>query len=81
MKKRKKSIGTLIVSTLILIALVPIVTMFYSSLRTSTRLLVERNEVSQVSSAKTVLETKKDKAIVIYLAFQPYVLPIVSMYN
>ena len=23
----------------------------------------------------------KDKAIVIYLAFQPYVLPIVSMYN
>lgn len=30
---------------------------------------------------KTVLETKKDKAIVIYLAFQPYVLPIVSMYN
>ena len=59
MKKRKKSIGTLIVSTLILIALVPIVTMFYSSLRTSTRLLVERNEVSQVSSAKTVLETKE----------------------
>ena len=30
---------------------------------------------------ETVLETKKDKAIVIYLAFQPYVLPIVSMYN
>ena len=24
---------------------------------------------------------KKTKAIVIYLAFQPYVLPIVSMYN
>ncbi len=30
---------------------------------------------------KNCFGNKKDKAIVIYLAFQPYVLPIVSMYN
>ncbi|MHC5269533.1 methyl-accepting chemotaxis protein [Enterococcus sp. LJL98] len=59
MKKRTRSIAPIIALVLLATALIPVFTMFYSSLSTSTTLLTERNHVSQESSADTVLEVKE----------------------
>lgn len=59
MKKRTKSIAPIIALVLLATALIPVFTMFYGSLSTSTKLLTERNHVSQESSADTVLEVKE----------------------
>ena len=59
-KTRTKSIGTAVALTLMLIALLPILAMFFTSLRTSTSLLKDRNHESQRSSALSILNAKED---------------------
>lgn len=59
MKVKTKSIAPAITILLLFIALTPIFSMFFGSLATSTKLLTERNQVSQESSAETILEVKE----------------------
>lgn len=59
MKKGQKSIGTIILSVLILLALVPILIMLFSSYNITTNLLQERNHVTQISTTRAVI-TEKD---------------------
>ena len=59
-RTKTKSIGTAVALTLMLIALLPILAMFFTSLRTSTSLLKERNHESQRSSALSILNAKED---------------------
>lgn len=59
MKLKTKSIAPAITAILLFTALIPIFTMFFSSLSTSTSLLRERNQVSQQSGAETVLAVKE----------------------
>ena len=59
MKLKTRSIAPAITAILLVTALIPIFTMFFSSLSTSTNLLIERNNVSQKSGAETVLAVKE----------------------
>lgn len=59
MKIKTRSIAPAITAILLLIALIPIFAMFFGALTTSTKLLTERNRVSQESSAETILEVKE----------------------
>lgn len=59
-KTRQKSIGFTVVLTLLVISLLPILAMFFTSFRTSTNLLKERNKVSQESSTLSILQAKED---------------------
>ncbi|KAF1303602.1 methyl-accepting chemotaxis protein [Candidatus Enterococcus willemsii] len=55
---KQKSIGTLILSVLVLIALLPMIATLLSSFSISNNLLEERNLVSQVSGTQAVLKEK-----------------------
>lgn len=59
-KTRKKSISLTVVLTLLMISLLPILAMFFTSFRTSTNLLKERNKVSQETGTLSVLQAKEN---------------------
>ncbi|KAF1302004.1 methyl-accepting chemotaxis protein [Candidatus Enterococcus willemsii] len=62
MKKGKKSIGSLILSVLISLALLPILVMLASSYKLNTDLLRDRNETNQRSTTNAVI-TEKDNLL------------------
>ncbi|MHC5269536.1 methyl-accepting chemotaxis protein [Enterococcus sp. LJL98] len=56
--KKQKSVGSYIGFALMVIAVLPILAMFFTSTTVSNNLLVERNEQTQESVSKTILEVK-----------------------
>lgn len=59
MKKKQKSIAFYLGLLLTILAFTPVIAMIISSLTVSNNLLVERNEASQRSASKTILEVKE----------------------
>ena len=59
MKKKQKSIAFYLGLLLTLLAFSPVIAMVISSLTVSNNLLIERNEASQRSASKTILEVKE----------------------
>lgn len=57
---REKSIMPIIMTILVLSALLPILAMLFSSIRSSMNLIEERNKASQVISTKTVLQVRNE---------------------
>ena len=60
MKQRTKSIAPFVALILMLTALIPIVSMLFSSISITSNLLIERNKVMQHSGAETVHSVKED---------------------
>lgn len=60
MKQKRKSIGGLITTVLLLTALVPLIIMFLISSTSTKSLLQERNHSAQISAANTVMAIQED---------------------
>lgn len=57
---REKSLSIYIATVLALIVLIPIFTMLLSSINTSKKLLVERNQATQISAANALMQMKEE---------------------
>lgn len=60
MKQKRKSIGGLIATVLLLTALIPLIIMFLISSASTKSLLQERNHSAQISAANTVMAIQED---------------------
>lgn len=60
MKQKRKSIGGLIATVLLLTALIPLIIIFLISSASTKSLLQERNHSAQISAANTVMAIQED---------------------
>lgn len=57
--KKQKSIGTIILSVLVLLALIPVLAMLFSSFALTTDIMEKRNEITKESATKAVMTEKE----------------------
>lgn len=58
--KKQKSIGTLILSVLVLLALIPILAMLFSSFALTTNIMEKRNDITKESATRAVMIEKEN---------------------
>jgi methyl-accepting chemotaxis protein len=58
--KKQKSIGTLILSVLVLLALIPVLAMLFSSFALTTNIMEKRNDITKESATRAVMTEKEN---------------------